>query len=133
MIQGLEVTQHLLKLSSIPASERPEESKNEFLSLIPQAGMVMTDEQVIKGPDTHPYFILNYPEPDKPFQPVRLIDILDFTLENGLAWSSILRRNLRIGPSATVTFGLTNHLERSTSPKKRQTRPLLAKKKLVSM
>ena len=60
-------TQIITELLAIPQNERDADWQNNFLTNIQTASFTSSEQQIRTGPDGFPYFVLNTPEPLKPF------------------------------------------------------------------
>lgn len=81
----LEKTDLLTKLFEVAKENRDEAWNNEFLSHVAEASFACGNPQVIQGPDGFPYFQLEIPEPNKPFQCYVISHMIpDFILERGI-------------------------------------------------
>lgn len=81
----LEKTSILNELFAVEGEQRNENWRAKFLENVADASFVCSDPQVISGPDGFPYFVLNTPEPNKPFQCYVIKNMTtDFLLEQGL-------------------------------------------------
>ncbi len=64
----LEKTKTLDNLFSVKKESRDDGWRRTFLENVADASFSCGNPQVITGPDSYPYFQLNIPEPNKPFQ-----------------------------------------------------------------
>lgn len=81
----LKKTEILTELFKVKGELRDEVWRDAFLANVADASFVCSDPQVISGPDGFPYFVLNTPEPNKPFQCYVINNMIhDFLLEQGL-------------------------------------------------
>ena len=81
----LEKTAILTNLFEVVKEKRDENWNNEFLTHVAQASFVCGDPQIIQGPDGFPYFQLETPMPNKPFQCYVISHMIsDFILERGI-------------------------------------------------
>lgn len=78
-----EKTKIVAGLLEIPKDQRTDEWNQHFHSNILQASFTCGSPQVVQGPDGLPYFMLQYPESKKPFNPFSLVSIKDHVLKNG--------------------------------------------------
>ncbi len=78
-------TQQLFTLFDVAAEQRDEAWRQQVLANLDKASFRSGHPQVIHGPDEFPYFVLQLPEPGKPFQ-CYVIEHMktDFLLEYGL-------------------------------------------------
>lgn len=81
----LEKTKILKELFDVDIKLRDDAWKSHFLENVADAALACSNPQVINGPDGFPYFVLNIPEPNKPFQSFVLRDMIPgFLLGHGL-------------------------------------------------
>ena len=64
----LSKTSILHKLSQVPHKDRDQKWNNDFISNLSEASFMCSDPQVVMGPDGFPYFQLNFPTPNEPFE-----------------------------------------------------------------
>lgn len=76
-------TKIIVELLGVPANQRTEDWQQRFDESILQASFTCGNPQVVEGPDGFPYFMLQYPESKKPFNPYSLVSIKDHVLKNG--------------------------------------------------
>jgi len=76
-------TKIIASLLEIPSNERTNDWQQRFDENILHASFTCGNPQVIQGPDGMPYFMLQYPESKKPFNPFSLVSIKDHVLQNG--------------------------------------------------
>jgi hypothetical protein len=76
-------TQEVQDLFDVDREQRDAAWIAQFYAAIVDASMATTSDQVIKGPDGFPYFVLNLPPAGQPFEPFCISHILDVCLENG--------------------------------------------------
>jgi hypothetical protein len=80
----IQKTQIMAELLSVSPDIRDETWNQKFLITVQTASFASTDPQVIKGPDSFPYFGLHIPEPGKPFTSYCIRNMKDdFLLVNG--------------------------------------------------
>ena len=83
-VGDLQKTQILYNLFNTPHARRDDAWKLEFLANVADASFVCGDPQVINGPDGFPYFVLNLPEPGKPFTCFVIRHLVkDYLIEHG--------------------------------------------------
>jgi hypothetical protein len=58
--------------------------RERFYAALPDASMATTPGQVMQGPDGFPYFVLNFPPADRPFETFCVSHVLDLCLERGV-------------------------------------------------
>ncbi|RQP14031.1 MAG: hypothetical protein EAS52_18310 [Parapedobacter sp.] len=81
----LEKTAILTHLFEVAKENRDEAWNNDFLSHVAEASFACGNPQVIQGPDGFPYFQLETPESNKPFQCYVISHMIpDFILERGI-------------------------------------------------
>ncbi len=81
----LEKTATLAALFEVTEVARDEAWKNEFLANVGEASFTCGNPQIIQGPDGFPYFQLETPTPNKPFQCYVVSHMIpDFILERGI-------------------------------------------------
>lgn len=71
-------------LIAIPLTERDPSWGEKFCAAIVNASMTTIPQQVMQGPDTYPYFVLNLPPIAQQFHPVCLASVLDVCLDHGV-------------------------------------------------
>ena len=77
-------TQIITELLAIPQNERDADWQNNFLTNIQTASFTSSEQQIRTGPDGFPYFVLNTPEPLKPFSSFCISNLAaDYLLPNG--------------------------------------------------
>ncbi|MBL7862725.1 MAG: hypothetical protein JNJ65_16280 [Cyclobacteriaceae bacterium] len=76
-------TKIVVELLTVPPNQRNDDWDKQFYDNILQASFTCGNPQVVQGPDGLPYFMLQYPESKKPFNPFSLISIKDHVLKNG--------------------------------------------------
>lgn len=81
---SLDATQELIKLFVMPRDRRDADWVRNFFELIPNAALVMPEQQVLQGPDQFGYFVLNTPTSGEPFSAVTVGDVTEHCLEQGL-------------------------------------------------
>ena len=75
----------LTNLFKVAKENRDEAWNSEFLTHVAEASFACGNPQVIQGPDGFPYFQLETPEPNKPFQCYVISHMIsDFILERGI-------------------------------------------------
>lgn|SRR5262249_55320864 len=79
----LSKTQEVQDLLKVEPEQRDQAWIDRFYAAIVDASMATTSEQVMRGPDGFPYFVLNLPPAAKSFEPFCILHILDICLENG--------------------------------------------------
>jgi hypothetical protein len=79
----LRKTQEVQELLEVEREQRDAAWIDRFYAAIIDASMATTPEQVMRGPDGFPYFVLNLPPAGQPFEPFCISHILDVCLENG--------------------------------------------------
>lgn len=77
-------THELADLLFVPRDQRDPDWVRRFYAVIDDAGMTTTSDQILQGPDGFSYFVLNMPAPKREFQPLSLVQVLEFCLENSL-------------------------------------------------
>ncbi len=81
----MEKTAILGELFKVEENLRNEEWRQAFLENVVDAGFICSEPQVINGPDGFPYFVLNTPKSDEPFEAYVIKNIIPgFLLEHGL-------------------------------------------------
>jgi len=81
----LEKTALLTKLFEVAKEKRDENWNHEFLAHVADASFACANPQIIQGPDGFPYFQLEIPVPNKPFQCYVISHMIsDFILERGV-------------------------------------------------
>ncbi|SEO03987.1 hypothetical protein SAMN05216436_12951 [bacterium A37T11] len=84
-IGDLEKTAILSDLFNISHQSRDGEWKTNFLSHVAEASFACGQPQILQGPDRFPYFNLQIPEPNRPFQCYVVKHIIqDFILDQGI-------------------------------------------------
>ncbi|MBK8233844.1 MAG: hypothetical protein IT349_06480 [Candidatus Eisenbacteria bacterium] len=68
----------------VDPAQRDADWKKEFFDAIYDAAFELNDPQVLTGPDQFGYFVLKFPQPQKPFQAVSIDLVLDHCLDHGL-------------------------------------------------
>lgn len=76
-------TKVIAELLEIPPNDRTDHWQQRFNENILHAAFNCGNPQVIQGPDGLPYFMLQYPESKKPFNPFSLVSIKDHVLKKG--------------------------------------------------
>jgi hypothetical protein len=76
-------TQEVQDLFATPRDQRDQNWRDRFFAAIVDASMSTPSNQVISGPDSFPYFVLNLPPVGQPFETFCVSHILDVCLENG--------------------------------------------------
>jgi hypothetical protein len=79
----LNKTQELCELFKTPREQRDDAWKERFYSAVVDASMATTPQQVLRGPDGFPYFVLNLPPAGEPFEAFCVSHVLDICLSNG--------------------------------------------------
>ncbi len=81
----LENTALLTKLCEVTKEKHDENWNHKFLTLVADASFACGNPQIIQGPDGFPYFQLETPQRDKPFQCYVISHMIsDFILERGI-------------------------------------------------
>lgn len=81
----LEKTALLTKLFEVAKEKRDEDWNHEFLAHVAEASFACGNPQIIQGPDGFPYFQLETPVPNTPFQCYVISHMIpDFILERGV-------------------------------------------------
>lgn len=81
----LEKTAILTNLFEVAKENRDAEWNHEFLTHVAEASFACGNPQIIQGPDGFPYFQLETPMPNKPFQCYVISHMIpDFILERGI-------------------------------------------------
>lgn len=108
----LEKTKILRALFNVDPELRDETWKQTFLANVTDASFICSNPQVINGPDGFPYFVLNIPEPNKPFQCYVIRNMItDFLLEQGLG---IVINPEKGNPDWVFSYGdIVNHYLRN--------------------
>src|SRR5699024_2930819 len=100
----LENTALLTKLFEVTKEKRDENWNHKFLTLAADASFACGNPQIIQGPDGFPYFQLETPPGDKPFQCFVISHmIFDFILERGIGIVIIAHSGL---PAYVFTYGI---------------------------
>jgi hypothetical protein len=77
-------TQVIAELFEIPADQRDDVWRQSFYEHVQTASFACGAPQTFAGPDGFPYFVLNIPEPNKPFESFCIRNMKDdFLLEKG--------------------------------------------------
>jgi hypothetical protein len=76
-------TRELDDLFKAPREQRDNGWKERFYSAVVDASMATTPQQVLRGPDGFPYFVLNLPPAGEPFETFCVSHVLDVCLDNG--------------------------------------------------
>jgi len=77
-------TQIIAELILVPRDQRDEKWNQSFLLNVQMASFACADPQVMTGPDGFPYFVLNLPKPQTPFESFCIRNLKDdYLLENG--------------------------------------------------
>jgi hypothetical protein len=79
----LNKTQELYELFKTPREQRNDGWKERFYGAVVDASMATTPQQVLRGPDGFPYFVLNLPPAGEPFETFCVSHVLDICLNNG--------------------------------------------------
>lgn len=76
-------TQEAEDLFKVGHEQRDQTWRDSFFAAIVDASMATTPEQVVRGPDGFPYFVLNLPPAGRPFESFCISHILDVCLDHG--------------------------------------------------
>ena len=76
-------TKIIATLLELPPDQRTDDWQQRFNENILRASFTCGNPQVVQGPDGLPYFMLQYPESKKPFNPFSLVSIKEHVLKNG--------------------------------------------------
>lgn len=78
-------TQEIVSLLAVPAQERNEDWRAQFLQTVQTASFACGDPQVIRGPDDFPYFVMRTPPANTPFSSYCIRNCTqEFLLSEGL-------------------------------------------------
>jgi hypothetical protein len=80
----LNKTNEVHALFATPRDARDGAWKTAFFEAIVDAAMISKDEQVVRGPDGFPYFVLTRPPPAQHFSPLSLSHILGHCTSSGI-------------------------------------------------
>lgn len=95
-------TDVLLKLFETPREARDDAWRSAFLDAVVDASMASTENQVMRGPDGFPYFVLQRPPIGAAFTPFCVSDILDHCTEQGIG---IVVEPTERGPQWVFSYG----------------------------
>lgn len=99
----LEKTAILSNLFAVAKEKRDEVWNKEFLTHVAEASFACGNPQVIQGPDGFPYFQLETPKPNKPFQCYVISHMIpDFILERGIG---VVINAHKIQPDWVFSYG----------------------------
>ena len=77
-------TQLMVDLFKIPEEQRDDSWRQTFFDTVQTASYACGDPQILEGPDGFPYFVLQTPEPNKPFKSFCIRNMKDdFLFEKG--------------------------------------------------
>jgi hypothetical protein len=79
----LNKTQQVQDLFGVAREERDGAWRQSFYLAIVDASMAAPSDQILRGPDTFPYFVLNLPPAGQDFEPFCISHILDVCLDKG--------------------------------------------------
>lgn len=80
----LEKTQQVLDLFAVDRDDRDQHWRQQFYAAVVDASMSAPIDQVLRGPDGFPYFVLNPPQAQQAFEPFCISHILQTCLDEGL-------------------------------------------------
>lgn len=76
-------TQEVHDLFNVGREQRDQTWRDRFFAAIVDASMATTPQQILRGPDRFPYFVLNLPPAGEPFETFCISHILDACLDHG--------------------------------------------------